>query len=167
MIITDVSTLRLPSIKALDFEVDEILKLLEKELTSSDGRGIGLAAPQIGIRKCIAIIRTKDHSLDLVNPILLDLDSPIIAKGEGCLSIPNISVNTLRFGEVFVKCDKNPSGIIATGLEAVAIQHEIDHLSGILMTDKILPSRLCRNDPCPCGRKIDGKVPKFKRCHGR
>jgi len=167
MIVTDVSILRLPSTQVSDFEVEEILKLLEKELLLFDRHGVGLAAPQIGILKQVAIIRTKEHSIDLVNPTILEMDNPIIARGEGCLSIPNVSIDTLRFGEVFVKCDKNPSGIVATGLEAIAIQHEIDHLGGILMTDRILSSRIGRNSPCPCGRKIDGKVPKFKRCHGR
>jgi len=162
MIITDIEVLRKPSEQASADEADGIIRLLEDELRASPRGGIGLAAPQIGVRKQVAIIRTENHSVDLVNPVIADRGQAFVFRNEGCLSLPGVSVDTWRFGEVFVKCDRNPAGIVATGLEAVAIQHEIDHLAGILMVDRVGGKNTGRNDPCPCGSKI-----KFKRCHGR
>lgn len=168
MITTDTVDLRRPNESATLEEAEKILHLLEEELKTSPRPGVGLAAPQIGIHKRVAIVRTKEHSIDLVNPVLVDRDHALLVKGEGCLSLPGVSVDTWRFDEIFVKCDRNPAGLVATGLEAVAIQHEMDHLDGILMVDRAKKNSVGRNDPCPCGAKNpDGKPLKFKRCHGK
>lgn len=168
MIVTDIGELKLPNTPAAPDEAREIIRALEIELASSQRAGVGLAAPQIGIRRRVAIIRTKGASMDLVNPVVVDKERSIVVRGEGCLSLPGMSVDTWRFDEVFVKCDANPAGFVATGLEAVVVQHEIDHLDGILMTDRSTSIRIGRNDPCPCGAKTpDGKPMKFKRCHGK
>jgi len=168
MIVTDIAELKLRNMKTEPEEVDMIIRKLEDELRASPRSGIGLAAPQIGIHKRVAIIRTKDHSIDLVNPVLVEQERGILVKGEGCLSLPRVSVDTLRFDEVFVRCDRNQAGIEATGLEAVAIQHEMDHLDGVLITDRTKMRDVGRNDPCPCGATDpSGKKIKFKKCHGR
>lgn len=168
MIVTDIAELKRRNEDALPGEADEIILKLEAELKASPRPGIGLAAPQIGIHKRIAIIRTKDHSIDLVNPVMVERERGIIVKGEGCLSLPGVSADTWRFDEVFVKCDRNTAGLEATGLEAVAIQHEMDHLDGVLLTDRAAMRNAGRNDPCPCGLvDREGKPVKFKRCHGR
>jgi peptide deformylase len=161
MISTDTNDLKRPNEQATAKEAEEIVRLLESELCASPHPGIGLAAPQIRIHKRVAIIRTANHSIDLVNPKLIDVDHCILVRGEGCLSLPGVFVDTLRFDEVFVKCDWNPAGFVATGLEAIAIQHEIDHLDGILMVNRV-KNNVGRNDLCPCGSKV-----KFKRCHGK
>jgi peptide deformylase len=168
MIVTNIAELKLPNERAAPDEVSEIIRRLEIELAASPRAGVGLAAPQIGIRRRVAIIRTKGASINLVNPVLVEKEHSIVVRGEGCLSLPGMSIDTWRSDEVFVKCDENPGGIVATGLEAVVIQHEMDHLDGILMTDRSTSLRIGRNDPCPCGaRNPDGKPVKFKRCHGK
>lgn len=168
MILTDREDLRRLNEPATAEEAVAIIGRLEEELRASPRAGIGLAAPQIGIHKRVAIIRTHDHSVDLVNPVILDRERAIMVRGEGCLSLPGVSANTWRFDEILVACDNHPAGLAATGLEAVAMQHEIDHLDGILMVDRAGGSGVGRNDPCPCGAKTsDGRPVKFKRCHGR
>lgn len=162
MIITDLLELRKQNDIVLPSESEEIIKILEKELIPFRKSGVGLAAPQIGIHKRVAIIRTNNYSINLVNPIIIDKENSILINGEGCLSIPNVRVNTWRFGEVFFKSDVDPNGIVVTGIEALAVQHEIDHLDGILMIDRSASNGVGRNDLCPCGKKI-----KFKKCHGK
>lgn len=162
MIITDIESLHKLSEPVDENEADVIIKLLEEELKKSPRSGIGLAAPQIGTHKRVAIIRTNGHSVDLVNPQILEKYRPIIVRSEGCLSLPNIFIDTCRFDEIVVICDNNIGGFVATGLEALAIQHEIDHLNGILITDRISMKGTGRNDLCQCGSKL-----KYKKCHGR
>jgi peptide deformylase len=167
MIVTDAIELRKGNGPAAAEEIDGIIRLLEEELRASPRTGIGLAAPQIGIHKRVAIVRTKSHSLDLVNPTILSRERPVFVRGEGCLSVPDKVVDTCRFEEVFFRCDRNPAGVVATGIEALAVQHEIDHLDGVLMMERAVPKGIGRNDPCPCGAvRDDGKPVKFKRCHG-
>jgi peptide deformylase len=166
MIITNQDELRKPNEPALAMEVCGIIARLEGELAASRNPGVGLAAPQIGIHKRVAIVRTKDHSIDLVNPVVIDREHGILVRGEGCLSMPGVSVDTWRFGEILFRCDNSPAGMVATDLEAVAAQHEIDHLDGILMVDRAMGRRIGPNDPCPCGKRDrNGKPMKFKRCH--
>ena len=142
MIVTDESLLRLPCEDVLPEEVDSLREQLEGEL----GRlqkirpGIGLAAPQIGIQKKMAIIRlvsgVTQYKLDLVNcRVEHGYDSRIV-KAEGCLSFPNTYIDTIRFNEVYVTGNLvAPQAFIATGMLAVACQHELDHLYGKLIVD--------------------------------
>ena len=86
-------------------EVGHLIETLEKELEYSNriGRpGIGLAAPQIGIAKDIAIVRLPKLTLNLVNVKLKDGFDSAIFKDEGCLSFPGRVENTIRFQEVYV-----------------------------------------------------------------
>lgn len=103
--------------------------------------GVGLAAPQIGVKKQIAIVDIDDESgtIELINPEILE------TKGEqngveGCLSFPGLYGEVLRPFYVKVKAQnrKGKSFIIeAEDYLARAIQHEIDHLHGILFTSKV------------------------------
>lgn len=171
MIITDENILR--SIKCenvLPEEVGELVAILEQELEHSEklGRkGIGLAAPQIGIAKNIAIVRIDaNHSVDLVNCKIKEQYDPAIFTDEGCLSVPGRIENTTRYQEIYVVDNLVfPDSFIATGLMSVVIQHELEHLNNILFydhaikTEIISKSKLRPNDMCKCG---SGK--KFKRC---
>jgi peptide deformylase len=142
------------------YEPECIIKILELSLKESITPGIGLAAPQIGINTNIAIVRTSRHSINLVNPIIVEKNKGFVNFGEGCLSLPGVAVNTQRYREVFVKDDLRPEGFVVTGLAAIAVQHECDHLSGILITDRSVgKKKVGRNDRCPCG---SGK--KYKKC---
>ena len=140
MIITDENKLRVECSNVAADEINDLRGLLEEELFKSAKRGfpgIGLAAPQIGIAKRMAIVRIDDkHSVDLVNCRIkdgIDLDE---FNGEGCLSFPGMFVKTMRYGEIYVVENLiPPHEFIATKLTAVVIAHELDHLEGKLLTD--------------------------------
>lgn len=122
MIVTDVNQLRLP-IEEIDLDTGlEIISKLEEEL-SEEPHGIGLAAPQIGIKNKVAIIRFE-KDLNLINPVIINRSQPIIIKSEACLSLPGISVDTQRYKEVFVKDLQKPDGFVIVGNMAIALQHE-------------------------------------------
>lgn len=145
---------------------NEIVKKLDLELVNSAKNGfpgIGLSAPQIGIYKRVAIIRTEKESINLVNPVIEKSYDLEMFSGEGCLSFPNQFENTLRYQEIHVKNDIEPKNFIATGLLAVVIAHEIDHLDGKLLPDFAIKKKAKNrpNDPCSCG---SGK--KYKKCCG-
>jgi peptide deformylase len=170
MIITDIPTLRKKNEEASVKEAQEIIEELEREL--AEAGGIGLSANQIGIHKKVAIVRVKnedeEESLNLVNPRIVEKWGNFICENEGCLSLPGVLVNTNRCNEIFVKDDLHSAGFIATGLAAVAVQHEIDHLENILITDRVAgKKKIGRNDPCPCGKMKNGKPVKWKKCHGK
>ncbi|HVI40817.1 MAG TPA: peptide deformylase [Anaerovoracaceae bacterium] len=148
MIITDEKILRTPCIDVLPDEVGALREALEKELKLSEegGRpGIGLAAPQIGIFKKMAIVRIPNKEgvcvfgADLINcRIAAGYDSAFF-DNEGCLSYPDKFVRTMRYQEIYVVENLiEPFSFIATGLAAVCIQHELDHLRGVLLPDVAL-----------------------------
>lgn len=144
MIITDEKLLRVKCEKVLPDEVGPLRELLEKELELSGKReqpGIGLAAPQIGIAKAMAIVRVpllggRLYSVDLVNARIAKGYDKTFFDREGCLSFPGKEVRTLRYQEIYVVDNLvEPFSFIAIGLPAVVIQHELDHLMGILLSD--------------------------------
>lgn len=157
----------------LEEEVNDLILVLEKELNYANrlGKGgIGLAAPQIGIAKNIAIVRLGDTNINLINSKLKNGYDPKIFRDEGCLSFPGRVENTTRFQEVHIENNLvYPNNFVATGLFAVVCQHELDHLNSTLFMDRkiIQPKtnnkvKVRPNDLCICGSKI-----KFKKCCGR
>lgn len=167
MIITDLSILRKKNDMVNKDEVIDIISKLEFELRQSPIHGVGLAAPQIGINKTAAIIRyTADgisETIDLINPKIIEKTGSYLNKNESCLSLPGQVFNTQRHREVFVIDDLHPSGFVACGFVATILEHEIDHLEGILIIDRAVGKlKIGRNDPCPCGSNL-----KFKKCHGK
>ncbi len=154
-------------------EVGELIATLETELIYQNklGRGgIGLAAPQIGLAKDIAIIRLNDTNINLVNCQMVKSYDPTIFRQEGCLSFPGRVEDTTRFQEILIKDDLfYPNGFVATGLLAVVCQHELDHLNKTLFMDRAIPkqqpiivkTKQKPNEPCLCG---SGK--KYKKCCG-
>ncbi len=110
--------------------------------TMVESGGIGLAAPQIGISLRAAVINTTGMDEDLIcviNPVIESLSGKSVIK-EGCLSIPGIFENVKRpeFVRVRALDIEGREQIIETGgMEARVLQHEIDHLNGVLFTDKI------------------------------
>lgn len=173
--------LRAPCALVDPSEVDNLIKLLEdelKEINRLGKSGIGLAAPQIGISKQIAIIRLNDYSINLVNAQINKKYNPFIFKDEGCLSFPGRSEDTTRYKEVFITNNLvEPHNFIASGMLAVVCQHEIGHLNGDLFFDNkiikqqpiINKSKLNPNDACVCNKinPITGKVMKYKKCCGK
>lgn len=175
MIITnDEAALRVKCEDVLPNEVGELIYVLESELANANrlGKsGIGLAAPQIGIAKNIAIVRlgtSKDLQINLVNPIITAGFDPKIFRQEGCLSFPGKVEDTTRFSEIHLTNRYlNSENLIITGLLSVVCQHEVDHLNSKLFIDYAIPKidiapkkvKVGPNDPCLCG---SGK--KYKKC---
>ena len=150
------------AIRNLRFENDEILRKRSREIEVIDDRirqlaedmmdtmheydGVGLAAPQVGILKRIIVIDLyeKDTQYVIINPEIIS-EKGEQCVDEGCLSFPN------QFGKV-----KRPKEVVVTGLDingkkikikakdllAQALSHEIDHLNGIVFTEKVLPGTL-------------------------
>ena len=136
----DESLLRVKCEPVKPEEVDFLRIKLEEELKASAKRGfpgLGLAAPQIGIPKTMAIVRIdRGLKIDLVNCRLGNRYDKFIFENEGCLSFPNRYVKTERFNQVFVVENMvEPYNFLATGLASVVIQHEIDHWFGCLLPD--------------------------------
>lgn len=170
MIITDLSILRKKNEPVMLDEANDIIDLLERELKNSADPGVGLAAPQIGINKKVAIIRVKEEKyINLVNPKITEKNNPYINLEEGCLSLPGQVFNTQRYKEIVVVDDLHPNGFVAVGFIATVIQHELDHLDSILISDRSVgKNKIGRNDPCPCGKfDENGKPVKYKKCHGK
>ena len=120
-------------------EAGQIINDLQKELyliNKTSNTGIGLAAPQIGINKQVAIIRFNNIKLNLVNPKILSQKDKVIVNEEGCLSFPNIVKRTARYNEVIIENMVAPYKFMATGYLAICCQHEIDHLDGITFLDR-------------------------------
>jgi peptide deformylase len=150
-------------------EVGELQALLELELENSwklGVPGIGLAAPQIGIAKKIAIIkldRSKPCDIVLVNCKIEKSYDEMIFRNEGCLSFPGRVEDTKRFQEIYVVDNLiYPNSFVSTGITAIAIQHELDHLNQKLFFDNkviVNNNKLKPNDICNCG---SGK--KYKKC---
>lgn len=146
MIITDEKLLRVICDDVLSQEIPQIREALEYELRESYklGRpGIGLAAPQIGIAKKFAIVRlvlsdgTKIN-IDLANCTTDKMYDEFTFEKESCLSFPDCFVDTKRYNEIIILNNMvKPISFIATGLLAVVIQHELEHLNGVLLIDKI------------------------------
>jgi len=155
-------------------EVGSLVETLEKELDYANRlgkNGIGLAAPQIGIAKDIAIVRLPKMSFNLINAKLVKGYDPALFTDEGCLSFPGRTENTTRFQEVYITNNLvEPHSFVASGFVAVVCQHELDHLNSKLFMDhsvpKLMPvvrkAKVGPNEPCICG---SGK--KYKKCCGR
>ncbi len=112
--------------------------------TMYNAPGIGLAATQINVHKRVIVIdvsEEKDQPLCLINPEIIERQGQQVYE-EGCLSVPNIYANVKRAESVVVSA-QNPKGeffkLEAEGLLSVCIQHEIDHLKGIVFLDHLSP----------------------------
>ncbi|WP_297212530.1 MULTISPECIES: peptide deformylase [Thermodesulfovibrio] len=141
---------------------DEILKKKAEKIETLDGNlqrliedmietmykanGIGLAAPQVGISKRLIIVDTSPRQenqslIVLINPEIIQSEGEILSE-EGCLSLPGFLTRLKRKERVLVRgTDRKGKEIEieAEGLLARALQHEIDHLDGTLLIDRISP----------------------------
>ena len=121
---------------------DESLSTLIDDMleTMKNSNGVGLAAPQIGILKRLAVINVGDGNIELVNPTIIAFSGEQ-REGEGCLSCPGQYGVTLRPKFVKVKAqDRFGNEVVYQGqmLKARAFCHEIDHLDGILFKSRIV-----------------------------
>lgn len=124
--------------------VDDGVRSLVADLfeTMRAFKGVGLAANQVGVARRVAVVATDEgpgHAL--VNPVIVEHDGSVTDE-EGCLSIPDTYADLKRSARVVVEAADEQGArrrIEATGLLARAIQHEIDHLDGILFIDRVGP----------------------------
>jgi peptide deformylase len=130
--------------------VDEDLRRLIDNMleTMYAAPGIGLAAPQVGVSKRLIVVdlssgMEKDQLIVLVNPELVSAEGEVVSE-EGCLSLPELSVKICRAGKVVVR-GLDPEGrsveVRGEDLLARALQHELDHLDGLLLIDRVNPLR--------------------------
>ena len=122
-------------------KVDDAIRNLAASLvdTMLKNNGIGLAAPQCGVHKRIIVVSDEGTIRIFINPEIIFKSDAIVDGEEGCLSIPETYVNKKRHESVTIKYRNlvgHPHLETHTGLCARIIQHEIDHLDGILMTDE-------------------------------
>ena len=138
---------------------DPVLKSAAAEVKNIDGKlvaltetmfkvmyeapGLGLAGPQIGVQKQIFVYDVDEDPRVLINPTIVESSGEWIYD-EGCLSIPGLYVEIVRPKSVLVRgisLDGNTIEIEADELLARLFQHEIDHLNGVLMFDRMLPDQ--------------------------
>tara|TARA_R110002051_G_scaffold149306_1_gene221810 strand:+ start:213 stop:803 length:591 start_codon:yes stop_codon:yes gene_type:complete len=157
------------------------------EILNKRKDGIGLAANQVGIDAAVAVVNVREPIV-LINPEIVSRETEI-PYYEGCLSYPGKGVNTIRYETIEIKSDNVDGTMIFSGvdtgeeakgtweenekkgdreirtLEAVCVQHEIDHLNGMRCLDRAVDvtyraeKKPGRNEPCHCG---SGK--KYKKC---
>ena len=175
--------LREVSVEEGNLIATELFQILNKRKD-----GIGLAANQVGIDAQVAVVNVREP-LVLINPKILSKEVEIPFY-EGCLSYPGKGVNTKRYRDVVVSTEQSESDWYFSGaqaptdgkgswekehsksqdaqlrtLESVCVQHEIDHLNGVVCMDRkrettiVKDTKVGRNEPCPCG---SGK--KYKKC---
>lgn len=143
-----------PAIRVADPTAPEVVSLLaDMRDTLADARGLGLAAPQVyaGLRVILAHVPDGEGAVDrtaeplvLVNPRLTLLGEPASMAFEGCLSIPGLRGIVPRHAEVVLEAMDAHGRLIervAKGLFARILQHEVDHLDGILYTHRLVDPR--------------------------
>ena len=176
--------------KLKEVSIDEGLDIAKDLFNVLNERkdGIGLAANQVGIDASVAVVNVREPII-LINPKIIEVWDKI-PYYEGCLSYPKKGVQTERYKNIIIKTEQDESNWYFSGeenpsdgkgswedsqrkkedaelrlLETVCVQHEIDHLNGIVCMDRqmvttiVNEKKVNRNEPCPCG---SGK--KYKKC---
>jgi peptide deformylase len=144
MAIRNIRTLGDDILRAKAKEVTEVTPRIEELIndmfeTMYEAEGVGLAAPQVGIRKRIVVIDCGDEPYVLINPVILETSGSQTGN-EGCLSVPNKVGKVTRPNYAKVKAyNENMEEYIVEGTELLArcLCHEIDHLDGIMYVDKV------------------------------
>lgn len=123
--------------KAFDQIIKDLIDTLEAQ---SDPPGLGLSAPQIGVFKRVFVARIRNRIKPFVNPEILKFSQKEVSIIEGCLSIPDLYGHVIRSAEIDVRSQDKQGKLFQQkykGLAARIIQHEIDHLNGILFIDHV------------------------------
>ncbi len=126
----------------IDGKIARLVDDMFTTLYDSDS-GIGLAAPQIGVQKQIFVWDMDDQPMVVINPEIVESRGEWVYD-EGCLSIPGLYVEMVRPNEVLMRgldIDGNIIEIEASELEGRLFQHELDHLNGVLMFDRLEPDQ--------------------------
>lgn len=123
-------------VERIDKKLQRLLRDMAETMYAADG--VGLAAPQVGVSKRVVVIDVGEGLYELINPVIVKREGKVLGS-EGCLSVPDYEGEVERFE--YVECeftDKTGQRMLlsASGLLAVCVQHELDHLDGILFIDK-------------------------------
>ena len=154
MAIRNIRTLGEDVLRAKAKEVTEITPRIRELIddmfeTMYEANGVGLAAPQVGIRKRIVVVDvTGEDPVALINPVILKSDGEQTGY-EGCLSVPGKTGIVTRANHVIVEAyneNMEKFTIEAEELMARALQHEIDHLDGVMYVDLVKEGELYNNE---------------------
>ena len=150
-------------------KVDNQIRNLAKDMLESmySAKGIGLAGPQVGISKELLVIDinfedSAAEPLILINPEITAFGSTLNTYEEGCLSIPGVYLNVVRPSTIKLKFRDEmgrPRKMNADGLLARCIQHEVDHLKGILFVDRITSTEELKKELTKEGYKMKDVLP--------
>jgi peptide deformylase len=133
--------LRIIAEKVMEFNEELKQLVLDMIITMGENNGIGLAAPQVGVNKRVIVIALDDTPLALINPIIIASKDDVTSE-EGCLSVPGYYDTIKRHGEIIVSFQTLEGEVkesTASGMLAIVVQHEIDHLNGKLFVDYLSP----------------------------
>lgn len=139
-------------VKTFDSALSELIKNLEDTMAAGPG-GVGIAATQVGVMQRVVVVdvsnyprlkNAKHHGhLVLINPEILDWQG--MKKGrEGCMSVPDFTGNVIRAENIVLSAldeNRTQQKYEIEGFEARAVQHEIDHLDGLLFLDRLVSRR--------------------------
>ena len=150
-------------------KVDNNLRDLARDMLQSmyTAKGIGLAGPQVGISKELIVIDinfedSAAEPLILINPEITAFGSTLTTYEEGCLSIPGIYLNVVRPSTIKLKFRDEmgrPRKMNADGLLARCIQHEVDHLRGVLFVDRVTSTDELKKELIKEGYKMKDVLP--------
>lgn len=123
-------------VERIDKKLQRLLKDMAETMYAAEG--VGLAAPQVGVLKRVVVIDVGEGLYELINPVIVKREGSVVGC-EGCLSVPDYEGEVER--AEYVECeftDRTGQRLLlsANGLLAICIQHELDHLDGILFIDK-------------------------------
>lgn len=127
-------------VKEITSEIKSLVQDLAETMLNSEQEAVGLAAPQIGVSKRIFAVKTEKGPLIFINPKITKKSKETEIAEEGCLSLPEIWLNIKRPQSIEMEAiDINGKKIQtkAEGIFARILQHEIDHLNGVLIVDKV------------------------------
>ena len=150
-------------------KVDNKLRDLARDMLKSmySAKGIGLAGPQVGISKELLVIDinfedSAAEPLILINPEITAFGSTLTTYEEGCLSIPGVYLNVVRPSTIKLKFRDEmgrPRKMNADGLLARCIQHEVDHLKGVLFVDRVTSTDELKKELTKEGYKMKDVIP--------
>ena len=157
-IVPDILRARCTKITNIDKSIKELAKTLVDTVMLPENKAAGLSAPQIGIAKRICVVRkfkidSEKNELSneyvLINPKITSFSKPTDVRWEACLSIPNLFgkvERSKRVSIIYQDLQGNSNKLKASGFFARVIQHELDHLDGILYTDKVIGTTLTEKE---------------------
>lgn len=129
------------AVEEIEFDNNSLGEIVEKMFaTMTHYKGIGLAATQVNIHKRIIVIEIDEQQYTIINPEIMKVSEVLAVTREGCLSVPQVNGDVSRPETISVRyrdIKGNYQEIHATGLLATCIQHEIDHLNGIVYVDRM------------------------------